>query len=468
MRDFGSSSDDGWDGRSEEREAGAEIPDFLKDPLGILERRWPAMLAAVVLGLVATVYVVAQAKLVYLSQADVLVTRQQISEKYVDATVAADPIGNINALVGKVLSQGNLAKLIERFDLYKTHRELVPMSELVNRMKASIAVAPQRSFTQKRRGESSVIYGISYENKDAEVAADVANALAGLLQEASIERRTEQARAATTFLQHQLEIDEREFREVSKQVSEYRKEHRGSLPDELQTNLRKLELLGGRRESLVNQISSSENHLGSVGSGTVEMQLSELRARLSREASMYTDEHPNVAALRYRIESLEVSLASQRPGSTRPEFGGLLDNGRSEIEILRSQVRRIDRDVVDLNARIDATPAVAEELVAMQQKESVLRANYLSSLNKVEEAELAESMEHAQQGAQVQILDPAMPSSFPKRSRRYLAFVGLFATLVVAMGLAIAMEIFDPVIVVAEQLERIVGRPVLGSLPRLV
>jgi uncharacterized protein involved in exopolysaccharide biosynthesis len=468
MRDFGNSSNDNWDHRSEESENSAQIPDFLKDPLGILERRWPVMLAAVVLGLVATVYVVAQAKLTYVSQASVLVTRQQIPEKYVNSTVAEDSIANINAMVGKVLSQDNLAKLIERFDLYKSHRELVSMSELANRMKAGIAVTPQRSFTQKSRGESSVIYTISFENKDSEVAADVANALAGLLQEASIERRTEQARAATSFLQRQLEDDEREFREVSQGVSEFRKTHRGSLPDELQTNLRKLELLGSRRESLVTQISSGENRLMSVGSGTIAMQLAELRAQLSKESAMYTDEHPNVAALRYQIRRLEQSLASQQPGSLRPEFGGVLASGNSEIEMLRAQIRRIDLDISDLNARIDSTPAVSEELVAMEQKESVLRENYLSSLNKVEEAELAESMEHAQQGAQVQILDPAMPSSTPKRSRRLLAFVGLIATLVLAIAMAITIEIFDPVIVAAEQLERIVGRPVLGSLPRLV
>ena len=123
MRDFGNSSNDNWDHRSEESENSAQIPDFLKDPLGILERRWPVMLAAVVLGLVATVYVVAQAKLTYVSQASVLVTRQQIPEKYVNSTVAEDSIANINAMVGKVLSQDNLAKLIERFDLYK---ELFP------------------------------------------------------------------------------------------------------------------------------------------------------------------------------------------------------------------------------------------------------------------------------------------------------------------------------------------------------
>jgi uncharacterized protein involved in exopolysaccharide biosynthesis len=426
------------------------------------------MLAALVLGFVGTVYAVAQAKLTYVSEASVLITRQQISDRFVPKTIEEDATGNMNAMVGKVLSQDNLAKLVERFDLYKSDRDLVPMSEIVDGMKGSITVTPQHTFTRKRRGENSVIYAISFENKDAGTAADVANALAGLLQEASIERRTGQARATTTFLRRQLETDELEFREVSQGVSEFRKMHRGSLPDELQTNLRKLELLGSQRESVVIQISSGENRLVTVGSGTVEVQISELRSQLSRESSMYTDEHPNVSALRYQIQRLEQTLVTQSPGFSRPELGSIVADGQSEIERLRAKVHEIDRSIAGLNARIDMTPSVAEELVAKQQKETVLRDNYLASLKKVDEAELSEKMEQAQQGAQVQILDPAMPPSAPKRSPHLLAFVGLIATIGAAIAVAAAVEIFDPVIVTAEQLERIVGRPVLGSLPRLV
>ena len=40
--------------------------------------------------------------------------------------------------------------------------------------------------------------------------------------------------------------------------------------------------------------------------------------------------------------------------------------------------------------------------------------------------------------------------------------------LFVALGLAVLFELIDPVIVSPDQLERIGGRPVLGSIPKLV
>ena len=124
MRDFGTSSNDNWDGRSDENEGGAQIPDFLMDPIGILERRWPLMLAIVVLGLVVTIYLVASSSLTYTSTASVLVTSQQIPEKFVKATVNEDTIANINAMVGKIQSQDKLAKLIEDHGLFADLQDL--------------------------------------------------------------------------------------------------------------------------------------------------------------------------------------------------------------------------------------------------------------------------------------------------------------------------------------------------------
>lgn len=471
MRDFGNSNDS-WDGRGSEESQSfvSQIPAFLMDPLGILERRWPLMLAAVVLGLIGTVYAVAQSSLTYLSSATVVVTDSNVDKNFVKQMVEEDTIANIKTLVGKIQSNERLSKLIEDHGLYEEQRDLVPMSELAARLRKSIEVAPQQSFTERRRhGESSVIYSISFEHGNADTAANVANALAGLLQEASIEARSKQARHTTSFLQRELENDEREYRAEAQRVSDFRKSHRGSLPDELQTNLRKLELLGSRRESLVSQIADSENRLMTVGSGSLEMQLAEARAEFSKQSALYTDDHPNVQALRYQIQRLEQAVLGQAPrAGSRPEFDGLMASGQGEIQLLKNQVVRIDREIADLNARVDLTPSVTEELEAMEQKVEVLRTTYHNTLSKVQQAERSQNFENSQLGAQVQVLDAAVPPTAPKRSRRFLAFAGLLGALALAAGIGIVMEIFDPVIVTSDQLERIVGRPVLGSLPRLV
>jgi capsular polysaccharide biosynthesis protein len=117
--------------------------------------------------------------------------------------------------------------------------------------------------------------------------------------------------------------------------------------------------------------------------------------------------------------------------------------------------------------RVDRIPVVGEELSALEQKEQVLRENYLGSLRKVEEAELAETLEAAQHGAQIEILEKARPPAAPKLSRWLLLAAGIAASLGMAVGVALLLELVDPVALSTRQLEEAIDRPVLGSLPRV-
>lgn len=65
------------------------------------------------------------------------------------------------------------------------------------------------------------------------------------------------------------------------------------------------------------------------------------------------------------------------------------------------------------------------------------------------------------------ILDRAQPPSQPRHGRPQLAIVGLAATLALSVGVAVLLELVDPVVVSAQQLEGIVELPFLGSLPRI-
>jgi uncharacterized protein involved in exopolysaccharide biosynthesis len=462
-----------WDTGGEGKEDSLELPAFLLDPLGVLKRRWPVMLAAVIIGLGITGVVGWLFQPTYVAQGTLLISSQQIPEDFVRSTVPEDSIANMNAMLGEVLSQENLAQIVDRFDLYAEARDETTQLELVRRARAHIEVLPG---SRPKRGETALLYALSFEHRDPVLAAEVANSLAALFVEANISRRSEQARRTTEFLRRELEGDERELREQTGLVSEFRRANRGVLPDELETNLRKIELLSQQRESLVGRIAEGEKRiaaLASAPSGLLvsehEMLLDEFRKQLARESAAHTDEHPNVAALRRRIERQERIIADERAENRRAS--GLVVRPiaaeSQELELLKSRLAQTEAQIVERNARVDRTPTVAEQLTAMTQKVEVLREDYLSTLRKVEEAELAESLEVAQQGAQVSILDPAQPPSSPSLSRWHLLAGGVSATLVLAVGIAVLLELVDPVIVSTRQLEAIAERVALGSLPRI-
>jgi uncharacterized protein involved in exopolysaccharide biosynthesis len=456
---------------------GAGLPAFLLDPMGVLQRRWLWMLLALAVGVVVTVIAAVMWPLQYVAQSTVLFSSQQIPQEFVRSTVREDSIANINAMAGKVFAQENLVRLVEEQHLYPELQGKVNASDLARRVLRSITFERVEDYSDggRRAPVSSIIYGISFESDDPIRAAEVSNALAALFVEASISRRNEQARRTTEFLRRELERDERELRENTAKIAAFRQQHRGALPSELQTNERKLDMLSQRRSSITADITTREGRIASLlaspsesAPSPNEVLLGETRRELARELAVNTEEHPNVIAVQDRVKRLEELVARERrQGGLSGNARVLVDTERREIENLRGQLVQIDTEMAEIGGRVDITPKTSEELAALEERGTVLREDYLSTLRKVEEAELAENLESAQQGSQVSLLDPAMPPKRPLVSRWLVLLSGLAGALGLAVAIGVLLELVDPVLIDSRQLEDIAELPVLGSLPRI-
>jgi len=95
----------------------------------------------------------------------------------------------------------------------------------------------------------------------------------------------------------------------------------------------------------------------------------------------------------------------------------------------------------------------------------VLRDDYTSAMRKVEQAELAENLESARQGAQVSILDNAAAPSSPKRPRWMIALGGVAGSIGFAVAVAALLELIDPVVIGASQVAKLSNKPILGTVP---
>jgi uncharacterized protein involved in exopolysaccharide biosynthesis len=396
----------------------------------------------------------------------VLIARQQIPEEFVRPIIDDVSIANIDAMLGQVLSLENLSSLIDRLGLFEEKGKL-PRSALVALLRENVDAGPLQRPT---RGADSIVYEVAYVSPDPRVASRVANALAGLFVQENIVRRTGQAERATSFLREAAQRNEEQLRTVESQISEFRRLHRGELPDELNSNIRKVDTLNTEVASLTQQITVKEDRilsLNSYGGDAAltedEVLLGELRRELARQTAAHTDEHPNVIALRERIARLQESVSSgsnKSVGSAR-----IVDTERRDISRLQEQRALAQAEIASLNERIDRMPAIAEELSALEQRAQVLREDYLDAERKVQDAELANHLESAQQGAQVSILDSAPVPTSPERPRWLIALGGIGLSGVLALASALLLELFDPVVLGVRQIQRLNSSPILGSLP---
>ena len=464
---------DRFDDETFDDETGQSNPfDSLRDPVGILRRRWRPMLLVMLAGLALTPLAVWLMPPVYMARASVLIATQKLSESFVRPTIQEDATERINALTSQVLSRQSLTEVVEQFDLYPQLRESGGMDEAVAALGQRIIIELDPGIQSP--GERARVVPVYFSDQQAKRAEEVTNDLAHRLTLAGIRLRSEQARVTTEFLRGELATAEVALREQSKKVSEFEGQHRGELPSELESNLRRLERLQQQRNSLALQIAEGETRVATLSTqertaDSPDTRLSEVRAALARELSVNKETHPNVLSLRRQIELLQKEPSTSAGGAGLASAGrhGVTEAARRELNQLHEQLADTDRELVELDRHVARIPAVGQELGALAQRETVLRDNYLDFMHKVQDAELALSLELAQQGGQVSILDPASPPTEPKRPHWQIALGGVAASIGLALALGLLLELRDPLIMTAEALKSLAGVPVLGSLPHI-
>jgi succinoglycan biosynthesis transport protein ExoP len=454
-------------------EESSDLPAFFTDPRGVINRRWRYMAVAAALGLIATVTVVSQQTAVYTGEATLLIKRQRIPENLVRSTVQEDSFQALNALLGEVLSREKLKSMITKMNLYPELRETITMDEVIALMRSEIDISAREGLRLDRRQEGARIIVIHFDDADRTVAADVANALAHAITDESLRSRSEQARVTTDFLRREFERSEDALEEQNHFFAKFQQKYQGELPSELESNLRHLQRLQEQRQSLALQISESESRLASITLGLQEgrhlspseERLEELRDKLAEVEGLYTAEHPAVLSTRRQIEALEKIIAERKTGSGL-DHNSFVKATQNEIRLLRLQASEVETDIVSIEERVARTPVRREEQTKFEQTLAVLNENYMEALHKVKEAELSQNLETAQQGSRLSLLDKARPPTHANGKRLKYALAGLAASLGLAVLIGCILEMFDPFIISARQVEKITSLPVLGVIPK--
>lgn len=451
------------------------LPEFVKDPVGVLRRRWYWMLPAVVLGIAGGIAYFLMNPPTYEAQARILISSQQIPKNFVQPIVDDDPLQRINALVGQMNARDSLEGIIKKYDLYPELRKVHTLPEVVDYMRGRIEVAPDAGVAPGQRGHTTAsIFVISFHHEDPQIAAKVANDLAAVVENANSTSRTEQAKLTTSFLRKEMESTKKNLQDIEGQITDFKEKYRGELPTDLPGNLNRLDRLGQQRQTLEQQISDAQTRLALTTAQpppedptSPEGRLDALKAQLASELAVNTEDHPNVISLRRQVAALEHQIKHSPPDTQKKARDVLLDSAQRSIVDLRRMLDNVNNQIATLQDHVSHTPEREEALNSMDQKASVLQEKYLDFLRKVEAAQLAENLEAAQQGERVSVLDHAVPPIQPDSRRLKRTILILFGGFAVAGGIGVLLELIDPVLVSRQQLEELLGVPVLGSVPRM-
>ncbi len=407
-----------------------------------IRRKWIILFGAIPILIAGLIYCLVT-PLTYKASALIVVVPQKVPESYIRSTVTGQNDERIRGILQEVTSRTTLEKLIKKYNLYPEIRKKYPMEVAVERMKEDLLVENPRDARRNA-------FKISFQSQDPELAAKVANAFANIFVEYNLKLRENQSSNTAKFLGEQLNKIYVELKKREERLKKYKMEHMGELPEQRQSNLATLAALQRQlqdiqenirraedRKLLIRQqisdqrislnIARSQNSSSSnMSHDNHELSLSEMKSRLKVLLSRYTENHPDVIALKNAIKKQEKALKvrdtrseSSRTGvaelTGNPAIDALrlqLQSTEFEIRQLKEEKKKVEAGIKVYQKRIENTPKREQELIDLTRDYENLKQTYDDLLQKKLEAEQAAALERQQQGEQFRIVDPAR---VPKR-----------------------------------------------------
>ena len=353
----------------------------------LIRRKNLAILIAVPILIVGSLAILAWPD-TYRSTAVILIERPDVPENLVQTTVTTFASQQVQYITQRVMTRANLAKIIEKYDLYSEAREEIPATRLTAGFRRNISMDLVNVELTNPNSNVPIIdtiaFTLGFQSGNPNVAQQVAEELVDLYLEENVRARTAQTAETTEFLSEEVAKLDEEVRRLEKEVASFKENNRDSLPELTGLNLEVIqrtrdELLQVRRQldsvtesrilldAQLAQISPLAPTVLPDGTTAVDpaSQLKALQSRLAMLQGKYGPDHPDVLRTQREISALQketgitsdlaetrVALADARTdlALARERYG----NEHPEVLWLERQVSSLEQQVLESRAETDA------------------------------------------------------------------------------------------------------------------
>jgi len=475
-----------------------------------LRRKWWIILSTLAF-FVATVVFAHRLTDVYRAETVILVDSQEVPDKYVPVIVTADIAGRLSTLQQEVLSPTRLKKLVESEGLFPDPAGKLTEADVIRAVQKSIAVEVVNPGAGKMAA-----FRIAYSSRKRLDVARIANELAQMFIEENLKRRAAQTEGTAEFLEGQLQDTKRKLDEQDAQLQAVKAHNIEDLPESKAYHLEALATLRGRAQAIQDKIDRDQRDKSMLQSMLVngsevpartvdvdgggardavgpeapaETPVQKLEQKLAQLRTRYGPAHPDVRAAQAELDRLNRSVAEQKSavesrGANPAEAAQIqpAQNGHrnpvleAEIEKLDEDIKQQSADLLPIQAQMDghtsklaAEPVFEQQIARLQQDYEILRTEYTQLLEKKAAAEMSHALEVQQQGERFIVLDAAgVPDHPAAPNRRMIDLAGLILGLLLGTALAALAETNDKSVRTESEAVRILGKPVLSRIPRIV
>ena len=403
--------------------------------------------------------------------------------------VESDTDTGLNIMSRLLLSRENLEKVVRQTDLYLKANDSEAMSRLVEDLAGSINL----HMRDRGRKTRDILYEISYQGTSPEIGYQVVSKLLNTLIETTLSAARTDTEEAQLFLDLQIAEYEKRLTTAEQRLAEFKRANLGLMPDETGGYYKKLQREQGKLEDLRSELQLakrklSEMHkqldgelplLGNNGYGRSQvLKLRKYRGQLENLLNQFTEEHPDVQALRATIarvvanESVEGDEFAEIGTGDSLEFNPVYQElraevGRASVEVatLKISLMEKEKSVEALKQSVDIIPDVEAKLAKLNRDYNITRERYLSMVERKESARLAQEVGLSGSNINFRIIDaPRVPLKPSGPDRIPLLAAVFFAAIASGLGWGFLRYLIQPTFINSSQIRDKIGLPMLGSV----
>ncbi len=351
----------------------------------------------------------------------------------------------------------------------------------------------------------AAVFTITYKNHDRVKALQVVDRLLNTFVEGALGGKRQGSEQALKFLEAQIADYGTKLSDAERRLAEFKKNNIGLMPtdqgdyfsqlqqetDALRKSRQTLNVYQRESQALQQQLRGGQQYIpgttgvagatGALAPTDTETQIEKAQQQLDQLLLRYTDNYPDVIALRETLKELKArqkrELAAARHGdATAAARVGLSANPvyqkvEEQYNALQVAIASTQQDIADheqriasLRSKLGSVPAVEAQLAQLTRNYDVTHKQYDTLLARLDSARLGQQAA-ATGTVKFEVIDPPTAKYQPVAPNRPLLIVAaLIAAIASGIGVAYALHLVRPVFVSTRQLAAVTGLTVLGAV----
>lgn len=344
------------------------------------------------------------------------------------------------------------------------------------------------------KGAGPSFIKIQYTGQDPTKVYNVVSKITDMFIRDSSESKRKESREAFLFIDKQAKSYKAQLVDAEEKLKQFNSSNFDGTEAAARqkiTDIRdEIDLIKLEIEETQTRISSLERELANESTvvrnryraDEFRVRLAEAQTRLDTLKLTYTDDYPDVVALKQQIEDLRRTITTSESTTTtvnhttksaelNPLYEELRGRIASEKVELNAKNRRLKRTEHKLESEFERLERIAThqaELTELTRDYNVTKSIYEDMLERKEKARLSMTLDVEGQGVTYRIQEPATFPLTPNGIRfKHFFLVGPLIGFIIPLGLLVVYVQLDPRIRFRESLEKISPVPILGAIPHI-